>query len=409
MGLPHAFDVLSGVLEQFERRGQSVCDIEITTDTESAGALDVSMTVPFSLCEAASESLDASLTPERATLSESGALTVTLSVDDMLPELSTAEGVVDVDEQGFHVDDGGLNVTVGFRIDPTEPTTEATTTADEAAPAETQTSESEGDIAEANGGNSDTLAARLLATQSDNVPPDDLTGESGPSRDERGEDSGTVAEPDTVADSEADSLAARLDTARSEDVPPYDDTDYLRLLYESCGTFTEMSDRIEMDVAAETVRRYMIEADIHNPNSYDTSAHDADAHGESADSNSVTDANGDPDESVSGTDGSGTTVTGAGPEPSPPAAEDIPEEQFVTDGIGLPEGVDLEDIVNAVVDATAVYEVQRSLDLDREPTRDLLRQLNILDLVLHRIDNRPGEVSKNDVVQRIRQCDAGTA
>lgn len=58
----------------------------------------------------------------------------------------------------------------------------------------------------------------------------------------------------------------------------------------------------------------------------------------------------------------------------------------------------VEDIINVVVDPAAVYEVQRSLGLGHGQTRDL---------VLHRIDGRPQEVSRTDVIQRVRQCNAG--
>ena len=50
MGLQHAFDVLAQVVEQFERQGQSVRDVETTTDSQSTDTLDVSMTIPVSLC-----------------------------------------------------------------------------------------------------------------------------------------------------------------------------------------------------------------------------------------------------------------------------------------------------------------------------------------------------------------------
>ncbi|MDS0261159.1 hypothetical protein NDI56_17300 [Haloarcula sp. S1CR25-12] len=386
MGLQHAFGVLSQVVEQVERRGRSVRDVEATTDSDTAGALAVSMTMPVSLCAASNGTLDSSFTLERASLSESGGITVTLSATDLLPELSTAETVSDIDEQGVHVDDGDLLVTVGFRIAPDSSAAAATTTGD-GAPDEEQSRDPSGAGTDAAAGeNSDTLAARLLAARADDVSADNVALDDEQSRDASGED----AEPRD--DSGDDGLTARLAAVRTDDVPAYEDTDYLRLLYESCGTFTDMSDRIEMDVAAETVRRYMIEADIHSPKSYDTTAHD------------------DCDDDTSSVAGdSEAAFEGAGSGPSPTATEDIPEEQFVTDGIGLPDGVTVEDIVDAVVDATAVYEVQRSLGLGHGQTRDLLRQLNVLDLVLHRIDDRPHGVSKDDVVQRIRQCDAGAA
>ena len=393
MGLQHAFDDLSQVVEQFEQRGRPVRDIETTTHPDSAGALAVSMTVPFSLCAESGAGLDSPLTPERAALSESGELTVSLSVSDLLPELSRAEPVADVDDRTVHVEDGKLNVTVDFCIDPGTSTGTATES-DDVAREETQAGDAtDGETTVASNGNEDTLAARLLATPSDDVPPDDMTSKGEQSHDGTDEADET-AEADDGSDGET--LADCLARTRSEDVPPYDDTDYLRALYESCGTFTEMSDRIEMDVAAETVRRYMIEADIHDPNSYDTAAHDA-----------AYDSDDEPVDPV--TDESETAIDSVASELPPSATDDIPEEQFVTDGIGLPDGVTLEDIVDAVASSPTVYSVQRSLGLDYGPTRDLLKQLNVIDMVLHRVDDPPDEISKNDVVQRIRQCDTETA
>jgi len=405
MGLQHAFDVLAQVVEQFERQGQSVRDVETTTDSHSTDTLDVSMTIPVSLCGVSNGTLNSSFLLERASLSDSGNITVTLSVSDLLPKLSSAEMVVDTEKRGIHVDDGKLIMTVGFRIDPTVSTAAATTTADDTAPDEEQARDSPdvddvaldkeqskdttgADTGKNVGGNDDTLAARLLAAESDDVPADEGRSCHG---------NGGSAE--TVDDSDDDRLAARLAAARSDDVPAYEDTDYLRTLYESCGTFTEMSNRIEMDVAAETVRRYMIEANIHNPSSYDTATHDS----ERDDSDDGT------EDTASVTDDTDVGLESAGPEPAPSSRDDTPEEQFVTDGIGLPEGVAVEDIVSTVVDATAVYEVQQSLDIGHEQARDLLEQLNILDLVLHRIDGQPDKVSKNDVVQRIRECEPGAA
>jgi len=393
MGLQHAFGVLSQVVEQVERRGRSVREVEATTDSDAAGALDVSMTLPVSLCAASNGTLDSPFTLERASLSENGGVTVTLSATDLLPELSTAEAVGDVDERAVHVDDGDLLVTVGFRIAPASSSVVAA--ADDVAPDEERSHNPSGaDTDEAAGGNSDTLAARLLAARADDVSADNAALDDEPSRD------GGGADAEATDDSGDGGLTARLAAVRTDDVPAYEDTDYLRLLYESCGTFTDMSDRIEMDVAAETVRRYMIEADIHSPRSYDTTTRDA---------NCDDDPDDTTEDTSSVTGDSETAFEGAGSAPSPTATEDVPEEQFVTDGIGLPDGVTVEDIVDAVVDATAVYEVQRSLDLGHGQTRDLLRQLNVLDLVLHRIDDRPHEASKDDIVQRIRQCDAGTA
>lgn len=161
--------------------------------------------------------------------------------------------------------------------------------------------------------------------------------------------------------------------ARDESVPPYEDTDYLQRLYDSCETFTEMRRKIQMDVSTETVRRYMIDAGIHDPVSY----------------NSVTENESSDEHRVVTID----NRTGS-----------IPDEQLLTDGVGLPEGCHIEAVIDAVVDSATVYDVQRSLGLERQPTQQLLQQLNLLDLVTHRIDDNPnGERSYEDVTKRIRQ------
>jgi len=341
MGLHDAFDILSDIVEQFDGRDRPVRGVEVTTETERSDTLRVTMQVPVSLCAASSDGVESSLSPQRASLADTGGLTVTVAVSDLLPDLAATESVVDIDEQAVHVEDRELIMTVSFSIEP------------------------------------------------------GVSTATGP-----GLDVGGQHERHSEGDTEpaGASLEARLSATRSDDVPPYADTEYLSCLYESCGTFTEMSEHIEMDVAAETVRRYMIEAGIHDPDSYDTAAQEPCPDADAATKESTPVA-GEPE----------PAVDDAEPTPSPSAPEPVPDEQFVTDGIGLPDGVAVEDIVDAVVDSTAVYEVERALDLDHGQARDLLRQLNVLDFVLHRLDSPQQDVSKNDVVRRIRQCATGDA
>jgi hypothetical protein len=157
-----------------------------------------------------------------------------------------------------------------------------------------------------------------------------------------------------------------LAAVRDETVPPYDDTDYLQRLYDSCDTFEEMSRVIEMEVSAETVRRYMIEADLHEPESYDSAVDD------------------------------GT--------PGEAPAESPPEEHLITDGFGLPDDVGREDLVGAVVDAKTVYQVGQALGIDQGRSRTLLRELDLLDLVRRRIDGDPDRSpSRERVATRIHQ------
>ncbi|WP_435183667.1 hypothetical protein [Halobellus sp. EA9] len=236
------------------------------------------------------------------------------------------------------------------------------------------------------------------------------------------------------ADDEADG-ADGLAAARDESVPPYEDVAYLARLYEVCDTFAEMSERIEMDVSAETVRRYMIDADVHSPTSYELGgAGRTPDNSDDARSGSADDGTDEPDESVvetapsdetapedgSDADGRGDEGDGSrnaeaaatpaedrtGSEPADRVApESLPDEQLVADGIGLPESLTLPDVVAAVVDARTLYDVQRELGLGHDRTRQLLRQLNVLDLVLCRASQAAArEVSVETVTARIRQC-----
>ena len=200
-----------------------------------------------------------------------------------------------------------------------------------------------------------------------------------------------------------------LAAARDESVPPYDDTPYLRRLYETCETFARMSERIEMDVSAETVRRYMIEADVHSPTTYETeNGAEASANGGSTDvaDGSVAAAQAGPETDA---EPAGQADTAERERPAadgaPEVAASLPDEQLVADGIGLPESLTLHDVVDAVVGARTVHEVQREVGLDYDRTRQLLTQLNVLDLVVGRVSDGSDRVVTVDVVaDRIRQC-----
>jgi len=181
-------------------------------------------------------------------------------------------------------------------------------------------------------------------------------------------ESSTVTSDDVHTVGEPTDSVIPASAVRDEDVPPYEDTAYLERLYEACDTFAEMSRSIEMDVAAETVRRYMIEAGIHDPDSYDTAVSER----------------------------RDTRVAHE-------SSENGHEDQLVTDGLGLPHDVEATTLVDAVTDARTVYEVQRRLDLDRRRTRELLADFDLLDLVRRRVGEDPDRtVSAATVADRIR-------
>jgi hypothetical protein len=75
----------------------------------------------------------------------------------------------------------------------------------------------------------------------------------------------TSRESDAPASDGGPSDLTDPEAVRDESVPPFEDSGYLRCLYNSCETFAEMSEKIDMEVSSETVRRYMIDANIHSP------------------------------------------------------------------------------------------------------------------------------------------------
>ncbi|ARS91208.1 hypothetical protein [Natrarchaeobaculum aegyptiacum] len=176
---------------------------------------------------------------------------------------------------------------------------------------------------------------------------------------------------------EDDSPASTADGAEGgkRDVPPFRDPELLGEVYESCETFAEMSDAIEMDVTAETVRRYMIDYGIHEPDQYDT--------GDAA----ATDDAVDPE----------TEVT------SPATSENDAELVVLTDGLGLPDDVTVESLVEAVATSNTIYEVTRAIDLNREETCDLLRRLDLLEFVVGRISEAERNVDRDEILTRLKE------
>jgi hypothetical protein len=77
---------------------------------------------------------------------------------------------------------------------------------------------------------------------------------------------------------------------------------------------------------------------------------------------------------------------------------------LLTDGVGLPDDVTLRELAEIVVQARTVHEVHTHLGIDYERTRELLRQLNVLDLVVDRISIETEQrVTFETVAERIRE------
>ena len=413
------FETLARVIEHLDADGRSVRRTEAAGSGEGAplrATLEVSVPAGAGPGASGYELVDVSV---------DGGLSVTYqmpSFPDPTESLPPEHPPVSVTATGVEADEDDLVVTVGVTIDADSDSAVETPRADGSAAAAGR------DATNAGG------TATFGTEWTDADAPDDATADGESARDDE------VEASDDGATADSENAESPLTAVRDESVPPYDDTPYLRRLYETCDTFAEMSDRIEMDVSAETVRRYTIEAGVHSPNSYETgervrdSDETSDGTREGAESDTVgaTESNpgsdadsGDPpetpaaeasldDPSETTTESATTQAAAAGGESSAGgdtrSRRSLPDEQLVADGIGLPEELTLREVVDAVVDARTVHEVQRDIGLGYERTRQLLTQLNVLDLVVGRVGAEPDRDSTVEVVtDRIRQCAPDTA
>lgn len=157
----------------------------------------------------------------------------------------------------------------------------------------------------------------------------------------------------TDVGSEGDGTGAH-ERERDRDRPPFEDPELLAAVYEDNDTFAEMVEALGMDVTPETVRRYMIDHGIHQPASY-------------------------------------------GEEESDPVV--------LADGIGLPEGVTVEGLADAVADAKTPGGVGRRLGIERETAVETLRELGLLELVVGRVaTENERAVGRRAVLERLREA-----
>ncbi|MFC7131572.1 MULTISPECIES: hypothetical protein [Salinibaculum] len=150
----------------------------------------------------------------------------------------------------------------------------------------------------------------------------------------------------------------------ADDVPYYKNYDLLAEVYEEYDTFAEMTEALGVDVTPATVREHMVNHGIHP----------------------TSDENED-DEDESDVD----------------ARDDAHSVTIEADGYGLPDGVSMESLVDAVRRSRTLYETQSALGLDRSTTRTILCDLNLLDLVTGRITNG-GPTDIDEVVERIHSA-----
>ncbi|ELY54541.1 hypothetical protein C491_18104 [Natronococcus amylolyticus DSM 10524] len=382
MRIGDSVDTLSQIVDRYEADGGVIRQVDATISGRAdATAPSVSVDVVAPLCNGTAAESDTSTTPETARLDDDGGLSLEFS-RSALPAIAeyAPDGVVVTRDDARVTADGDVVVTfaIGFE--------EEATSARAEPPA--------GSAAESDAGTEPTETDGSLETG-------DPLDEEGVGPVSTGARLGSEAEAESAIDSE---LSRALEDARNEELPPYDDAEYLQCLYESFETFAAMADVLEMDVAAETVRRYMIDAGVHDPVSYDVAdAEETEERTEPVD---------EPDDQ-SAAEGSDATASDAEPAPARPdgtadPVEDIPERPLVADGIGLPDDVEVEGLIDAVESAMTLYDVSRALDLERDRTRELLEELDLIDLVVRRVyaSRTPEEgPSREEIAERIRGSD----
>jgi hypothetical protein len=198
----------------------------------------------------------------------------------------------------------------------------------------------------------------------------------------------------------------------------YKDPEKLRDVYEQFDTFPQMTEALGVDVTSETVRRYMVQYGIHDP---DQSPIQSDI----TEDESTTDA--EPETEPAGTqqasDGSTDREAGTGPDAETdsnqsradseglaelPVTEAIltgersdADEVRVTDGVGIPGELTIGQLGDILNDARTVSEVKSELGIEYEQTRRLLSELNLMPFINGRLSTPAKEIELPEIHGRI--------
>jgi hypothetical protein len=354
MSLGSALRELGGFLDACRADG-TVSSVELSGDGEGTASRVLTAEVVLTATPVRDDGDAATLSLADATVAADG--TLRLGFESTSPVLPTAEYDVEVDSTVATVDGDGT-VTVEAVVSVPTGETGATETAERTAA---------------------TVAAAGGETAAE--APDDGMAET--------DETGVTGDGDADEGSSAEGEGPLA--SRDRDIPPFRDRELLAEVYESCDTFAEMTEALGMDVTAETVRRYMVDHGIHEPNSYDTGGSDGS----------------EPDEAASGAE-TATTEGTVDPNPEPePESEPDPTPAVVADGIGLPDDVTVETLIETVKRSNTIYEVRRDIGIEHDDALEMLRELNLLDLVVGRLATEAErDISHDEIVDRLRRASA---
>ena len=176
--------------------------------------------------------------------------------------------------------------------------------------------------------------------------------------------------------------------------PAYKDPDALRTVYEKYDTFSEMTEALGVDVTSETVRRYMVEYDIHDPTADED--HRPTDDGENGTDETESEADGRRESEIADVELAEAFTS---------ADEDETEEKRAADGLGVPGNSTVGELTTILEESRTVYEVAQRLDTDYDSTRRLLTDFDLLDLVKSRLSSPQAELTPTDVCRRIGYLD----
>lgn len=200
-----------------------------------------------------------------------------------------------------------------------------------------------------------------------------------------------------------------------KEIPPHRDPDALREAYEQCDTFVEMKRVLDTEVTPEAVRQQMLKHGIHKIPDEDSpdvpveGTPDARSTGET-ESESADGTEHSPDRS---SDAEQNESDGGSTESPKNTDEGVQTERiqsneiFASDG-GFQTDLTVEELKDAVQTSCTLYEATKKIRLDPDEAREMLKRLNLLDLVTGRLSTK-GErvVTSEEINRRIRSSNLG--
>jgi hypothetical protein len=240
------------------------------------------------------------------------------------------------------------------------------------------------------------------------------------------------------------------DEAEKMTVPAYKNPDKLKSVYNQYNSFPEMTEALGVDVTSETVRRHMVEYDIHDPDdtkpgsyidtgrSKKTDKHTDTAEPKHADPHSTlaespTNADGEVDTAVN-SERTNTSSNSNDDEVNPEATNavadggnvsvpsntnqssfaTIPIRKLVSEGssrehvdptietdIDIPEKLTVGELADAINQSQTVRGVTQCIGISRTTAKQLLQEFDLIDFVSHRLAADQITVSPDVVVRRI--------